>query len=169
MQFESMPRATFPTALGTCALSWSETGLTGFELPEAPVLDRRRGVPAAGHDRRAHRAGAAAHLNGTLQDFTDVRYDFGRVAEFPREVYHATLAVKAGQTSSYGDIAAVLGYDPGMSRAVGTALGSNPWPLLVPCHRIVSADGKMTGFSGPGGVKTKLRLLALEGAQLFAE
>ena len=162
-----MPRATFPTALGTCALSWSETGLASFELPDAPVLpDDTASRPDL---IAALIARVRQHLSGTLQDFSDVRYDFGRVAEFPREVYHATLAVKAGQTASYGDIAAVLGYAPGMSRAVGTALGANPWPLLVPCHRIVSAEGKMTGFSGPGGVKTKLRLLALEGAQLFAE
>jgi methylated-DNA-[protein]-cysteine S-methyltransferase len=167
MQIESMPRATFPTALGTCALSWSGTGLTGFELPEAPVL--AVDLAQLPQNIAALIARVQRHLAGELQDFTDVRYDFARVAEFPREVYHATLAVKAGSTASYGDIAAVLGYAPGMSRAVGTALGANPWPLLVPCHRIVSADGKMTGFSGPGGVKTKLRLLALEGAQLFAE
>ncbi len=167
MQFDSMPRATFPTALGTCALSWSESGLTGFELPEAPLLDGDVASPP--DSMTALIARVQQHLRGSLQDFSDVRYDFGRVPEFQREVYHATLAVKAGQTSSYGDIATVLGYAPGMSRAVGTALGANPWPLLVPCHRIVSADGKMTGFSGPGGVKTKLRLLALEGAQLFAE
>jgi methylated-DNA-[protein]-cysteine S-methyltransferase len=162
-----MPRASFPTALGPCALSWSETGLTGFELPDAPVLDKDVASPPGAI--AALIARVQQHLTGALQDFSDVRYDFGRVPEFPREVYHATLAVKAGQTSSYGDIAAALGYAPGMSRAVGTALGMNPWPLLVPCHRIVSAGGKMTGFSGPGGVKTKLRLLALEGAQLFAE
>ncbi len=167
MQIESMPRATFPTALGTCALSWSETGLTGFELPEVPVRGDDAASPPAAIAVLIARV--QRHFTGELQDFSDLRYDFGRVPEFPREVYHATLAVKAGSTASYGDIAAVLGYAPGMSRAVGTALGANPWPLLVPCHRIVSADGKMTGFSGPGGVKTKLRLLALEGAQLFAE
>ena len=167
MQFESMPRATFPTALGTCALSWSETGLNGFELPTAPVLGDD--VTVLPDMIAALIARVRQHLSGMLQDFSDVRYDFARVPEFPREVYRATLAVKAGSTASYGDIAAVLGYAPGMSRAVGTALGANPWPLLVPCHRIVSAGGKMTGFSGPGGVKTKLRLLALEGEQMFAE
>jgi methylated-DNA-[protein]-cysteine S-methyltransferase len=109
------------------------------------------------------------HLHGKFQDFSDVRYDFARVPEFAREVYHATLGVKAGQTTSYGALATALGHPPAASRAVGSALGANPWPLLVPCHRIVAADGKMTGFSGPGGIKTKLRLLALEGAELFAE
>jgi len=162
-----MPRVTFPTPLGACALSWGLCGLTSFELPEAPVQpDDLTEIPAPIQELVAR---VQRHLGGDLQDFSDVQYDFRSVAVFPREVYHATLAVKAGQTSSYGDIAAKLGYAPGLSRAVGTALGANPWPLLVPCHRIVSFDGKMTGFSGPGGIKTKLRLLALEGAQLFAE
>lgn len=92
-----------------------------------------------------------------------------RVDEVAREVYRANLAVKAGRTCSYGDIARQLGHPPAASRAVGTALGANPWPLLVPCYRVVASDGYMTGFSGPGGIKTKLRLLAIEGAQLFAE
>ena len=162
-----MPRATFTTAIGVCAVSWGEAGLTGFELPVAAGRGDDCAQPPAAIAALVARV--QRHLAGELQDFADVRYDFRAVAEFPREVYHATLAVKAGQTSSYGDIAAQLGYAPGLSRAVGTALGANPWPLLVPCHRIVSADGKMTGFSGPGGIKTKLKLLALEGAQLFAE
>jgi methylated-DNA-[protein]-cysteine S-methyltransferase len=167
MQIESMPRLTFPTAIGVCALSWSEGGVIGFELPTASAGADDVATPPefiAALISRVQR-----HLDGTLQDFSDVRFDFGRVPEFHREVYHATLAVKAGQTTSYGGIATSLGYAPGTSRAVGTALGANPWPLLVPCHRVVSANGKMTGFSGPGGIKTKLRLLALEGEQLFAE
>jgi methylated-DNA-[protein]-cysteine S-methyltransferase len=77
--------------------------------------------------------------------------------------------VKAGHTSSYGEITEAIGQPITASRAVGTALGDNPWPLLIPCHRIVSAAGKMTGFSGPGGIATKIKLLAVEGAQLFAE
>jgi methylated-DNA-[protein]-cysteine S-methyltransferase len=77
--------------------------------------------------------------------------------------------VKPGHTSSYGDLAAAIGQPAAASRAVGTALGSNPWPLLIPCHRILAATGKMTGFSGPGGIATKVKLLALEGAQLLAE
>ena len=84
-------------------------------------------------------------------------------------IYAAIAAIPPGRVASYGAIAAALGQPPGASRAVGAALGANPWPLLVPCHRIVAADGRMTGFSGPGGIKTKLRLLKLEGTQLFAE
>ena len=91
------------------------------------------------------------------------------MTEFHREVFEQTLAIKAGSTCSYGDIARKMGQSPAVIRAVVAALGINPWPLLIPCHRVVASDGKMTGFSGSGGIKTKLRLLALEGAQLFAE
>lgn len=110
-----------------------------------------------------------AHLSGQMHDFSDLPFDFAHTAEFPRSVYRVTLQVKPGRTCSYGDIARKLKQPPGASRAVGSALGANPWPLLVPCHRVVSSDGRMTGFSGPGGIRTKLRLLAIEGAQLFAE
>lgn len=97
-----------------------------------------------------------------------MRYDFSEVAPFNLAVLRATLAIKAGSTRSYGEIAKAIGQPPAASRAVGAALGANHWPLLIPCHRVVAADGRMTGFSGPGGVQTKLRLLALEGAQLFS-
>ena len=162
-----MPRATFPTPLGPCAILWADTGLTGFELPGAGARPDDVAHPPA--EIGAVMARVRQHLMGKLQDFSDLRYDFGRVPEFAREVYRATLAVKAGRTAGYGDIAAAIGQPPAASRAVGSALGANPWPLLVPCHRIVAVDGKMTGYSGPGGIKTKLRLLMLEGAELFAE
>jgi methylated-DNA-[protein]-cysteine S-methyltransferase len=79
------------------------------------------------------------------------------------------LRVAPGMTKTYGWLAAAIGQPVSASRAVGTALGQNPWPLLVPCHRFVGADGKMTGFSAPGGVQTKLRLLSIEGAELFPQ
>jgi len=164
-----MPHATFSTPLGTCAIAWTDAGLTRFLLPDP---ERRSGgdteadPPAWVHDIIVR---VQRHLSGEAQDFADVRFDFQRVAAFHRAVLQATLTVKAGCTSTYGEIAAVLGQPPAASRAVGTALGANPWPLLIPCHRIVAATGKMTGFSGPGGISTKLRLLALESAQLVGE
>jgi methylated-DNA-[protein]-cysteine S-methyltransferase len=162
-----MHRIAFDTAIGQCAISWDDSGLTRFELPEA----------AAGHaDAREATAEIAgliarvrAHLQGELQNFSAERFAFHRVPDFARRVYVAALAVKAGRTSTYGELAACLGQPPAASRAVGAALGANPWPLLVPCHRIVAASGKMTGFSAPGGVSLKVKLLAIEGAQLFAE
>lgn len=164
-----MPHATFSTPFGTCAIAWNDRGLTRFLLPDP---ERRAGgdtetePPAwvAAIIGRVHQ-----HLGGDLQDFSDVRFDFDRMPEFNRAVLRATLGIKSGHTATYGEIAAGIGQPVAASRAVGAALGNNPWPLLIPCHRVVAAGGKMTGFSAPGGVATKVRLLALEGAQLLAE
>lgn len=163
-----MPHATFPTPLGSCAVQWDGDKLTGFKLPggaapaseDTPPPLRPEWILAV-MDR------VRRHLAGDAQDFADLPYDFDRVPPFHRHVLTATLAVKSGHTTTYGAIAAALGQPPGASRAVGTALGANPWPLLIPCHRVVAANGRMTGFSGPGGVYTKAKLLALEGAQLL--
>ena len=161
-----MPHATFSTPLGTCAIAWSDKGITRFLLPDP---DRGRGDtetdPPAWVVAIIERV--QRHVAGAPQDFSDVRFDYGRMPEFNRAVLKATLAVKSGHTATYGEIATAIGQPLGASRAVGTALGDNPWPLLIPCHRIVAASGKMTGFSGPGGVATKSKLLALEGAQLL--
>lgn len=162
-----MPHATFTTPFGLCAIAWSDAGVTRFLLPdpERPSGGGTEAEPPAwvqGIIARVRR-----HLAGEAQDFSDVRYDFSRVTEFVCEVLRATLTVKSGNTSTYGDVATAMGQPPAAGRAVGSALGDNPWPLLIPCHRIVAAGGKMTGFSGPGGVATKVRLLALEGAQLL--
>ncbi len=143
-----MPLATFSTSLGLCAIAWSDAGLTHFLLPDP---DR----PAGTANETEPPPWIAAII--------------ARVPEFTAAVLRVTLGIKAGRTATYGEIAAALGHAPAVSRAVGSALGDNPWPLLVPCHRVVAATGKMTGFSGPGGVATKVRLLALEGAQLLAE
>jgi methylated-DNA-[protein]-cysteine S-methyltransferase len=103
-----------------------------------------------------------------MQDFADLPFSWNRVSAFQRSVYEAALRVKAGNTITYGELAAALGQTSATARAVGHALGQNPWPLLVPCHRFIGADGHMTGFSAPGRIRTKLRLLALEGTEMFA-
>lgn len=162
-----MPHAVFSTPFGDCAIAWTDAVLTGFFLPggEARLPSEPASAPPpwiAGIIVRVQR-----HLGGEPQDFSDLPYDFTRLPEFHRAVLRATLDVKSGYTTTYGAIAQSLGQPPGASRAVGTALGANPWPLLIPCHRVVAAGGKMTGFSGPGGVATKVKLLALEGAQLL--
>jgi methylated-DNA-[protein]-cysteine S-methyltransferase len=163
-----MPHVTFITPLGTCAIAWSDAGITRFLLP-----DPDRQASASDNEPpdwiktvidRVQR-----HLCGDAQDFSDLRYDFERVPPFQRSILRATLGIKCGHVSTYGEIAAAIGQPASASRAVGSALGSNPWPLLIPCHRVLAATGSMTGFSGPGGVTTKVRLLAIEGAQLVAE
>ncbi len=159
-----MPSRLFETSLGTCRIDWEGELITGFALP--PVEGEEEYGPEwveslVGRIQR--------HLAGARQDFSDVPFAWDRVSEFQRAVYETSLQVKAGETWSYGQLTTAMGQPLAAARAVGTALGQNPWPLLVPCHRFVGADGKMTGFSAPGGIKTKLKLLALEGAELFAE
>jgi methylated-DNA-[protein]-cysteine S-methyltransferase len=158
-----MSEISFKTPLGSCAIGWEADEITGFWLPPA----KDRGVPTPPWvDAIIERV--RGHLAGDVQDFSDVPYAWQRVSVFQRRVYEAALRVKTGQTMTYGRLAAITGF-AATPRAVGAALGQNPWPLLVPCHRFIGADGRMTGFSAPGGIKTKLRLLALEGAELFAE
>lgn len=162
-----MNRLPIKTELGTCTLLWEGDRVTGFRLPDGSQPPQPAAPVPAWVDALARRI--ELHMSGKLQDFADVPFDWVRVSDFQRDVYRVALGVKPGITWSYGQVANALGLPPGGARSVGTALGQNPWPLLVPCHRFIGADGKMTGFSAPGGIKTKLKLLALEGAQLFAE
>ncbi len=174
-----MPHTLFPTAFGTCGLAWEGDVVTGFQLPETDVAATERQLAARAGSRPAAEPRpewlrrlverVQAHLEGRLQDFADAPLDWLRVSDFQQAVYRQTQAVKAGHKRSYGEIARALGLGPEAARAVGVALATNPWPLLVPCHRVVSAGDKMTGFSAPGGVRTKTRLLALEGAELLSE
>lgn len=174
-----MPHTLFPTAFGTCGVAWDEQGLTGFQLPESDVEETERHLA---HKSRSQSSAeprpewlrrlierVQAHLEGRLQDFADAPLDWSRVSDFQQAVYRHTLAIKPGYKKSYGEIAKAMALGNEAARAVGVALATNPWPLIVPCHRVVSASDKMTGFSAPGGVRTKTRLLALEGAELISE
>lgn len=160
-----MPTTSFSTAIGDCGISWEGERITGFALPPAEASEQQD-APGFVVDAIER---VREHLSGKMQDFSGLPYAWERVNGFQRAVYEAALKVPAGETWSYGQLTRAIGQPVAAARAVGSALGQNPWPLLVPCHRFVGADGKMTGFSAPGGIKTKLRLLALEGSQLFAE
>lgn len=174
-----MPHILFPTAFGTCAVAWEGTSLTGFQLPECTPEETERQLTRKTHSDSVSEPApewvrhlierVQAHLEGKLQDFTDLPIEWSRVSDFQQGVYRQTLAIKPGYKRSYGEIAKAMGLGNEAARAVGVALGSNPWPLIVPCHRVVSASDKMTGFSAPGGIRTKTRLLALEGAELISE
>ncbi len=175
----TMPHTLFPTAFGTCGIAWNDTGLTGFQLPEA--TEELTAQHIAAKDRRTGEVGPTPdwvqtlisrvqqHLDGKLQDFEQARLDWSRVSDFQQAVYRHALAIKPGYKKSYGEIAKLMALGNEAARAVGVALATNPWPLIVPCHRVVSASDKMTGFSAPGGVRTKTRLLVLEGAELLSE
>jgi methylated-DNA-[protein]-cysteine S-methyltransferase len=168
-----MPHLLLPTAFGLCGLAWNDTGLTAFALPgrddagtAGDLALRLEEAPAWIQELVAR---VQRHLAGELQDFTGVPLDYGPVSRFARRVYEATRTVAAGQTRTYGELAEMMEEPPGASRAIGAVLGANPWPLIVPCHRILGAKGRLSGFSAAGGVRTKARLLVIEGAQLLAE
>ena len=111
--------------------------------------------------------GIVALLEGERRDLTNIPLDFDdTVPEFHRRVYDVARTIKPGTTMSYGEIAIRLG-ERDAARAVGQALGRNPIPIIVPCHRVLAADGGTGGFSAPGGTATKLQLLAIEGARLL--
>ena len=168
----------FETPIGLCGLAWGEQGLVGAQLPEA--------APGAAWDRLRRRHPDAVEafppppsiqrtierindlLAGGRDDLVDVELDFSVVSPFNRRVYEIARAIPPGQTLTYGQIAKAIsqtGDDPGAARAVGKALGENPWPIVVPCHRVLGADGKSGGFSAPGGVETKARMLTIERAR----
>lgn len=160
----------FETAFGPCGVAWSASGITRLQLPEvdlqaARVRLERAGCKPASQGPAAvseavtllqgYFAGAAACLDG-------IELDLEGVSAFHRRVYVAAQAVGRGRTVTYGHLAASVG-EPGAARAVGQAMGSNPIPVIIPCHRVVAASGKLGSFSAYGGAVTKQRLLALEG------
>ncbi|MDQ2894161.1 MAG: methylated-DNA--[protein]-cysteine S-methyltransferase [Actinomycetota bacterium] len=160
----------FATAIGDCGLRWGSSGVTRVVLPGDPALARTRGddLAAAPEPVRAAVRGIVALLDGEPRDLRDVRLDESALQPFPRHVYAATRAIDPGTVATYGEIARAVG-DPGAARAVGAALGANPYPVIVPCHRVLAADGALHGFSAPGGIATKRRMLELEGAPGFAQ
>jgi len=104
-------------------------------------------------------------LSGAEADLSGVRLDMQRVPPFEQRVYEVARTIPKGQTLTYGQIATRLG-DPALARDVGQALARNPFPIVVPCHRVLAAGGKLGGFSAAGGVATKQRLLSIERANV---
>lgn len=104
-----------------------------------------------------------ALLRGDQPDLSFIALDLDGVPPFERRAYEAVRAIPPGSTKTYGEIAAMLG-EPGAARAVGQAMGHNPVPVIVPCHRVLATGGGLGGFSAGGGVTTKLRMLGIEGA-----
>lgn len=168
----SMPCfALFPTRLGDCAIAWRDDIVVATRLPAAsPAETRRQMLASAASAENAPPpkiqrviAAMSALLDGERRDLGFVACDFSGVDPLARDVYAATRAIPAGETRTYGDIAAQLG-NRQLAQYVGRALGRNPFPIIVPCHRVVGADGRLVGFSADGGVRTKQRMLVIEGA-----
>ena len=162
--------ALFQTQIGTCGVAWSAAGLLGVLLPGPSEAATRRLLTerfAQAHEieppREVKRAIAemTALLDGEPRDLSQIALDYARVSPFPRRVYEAARRISVGQTLTYGELARRVG-SPGAARAVGRALGLNPFPIVVPCHRVLAAGGKIGGFSAEGGPETKRRMLAIE-------
>jgi methylated-DNA-[protein]-cysteine S-methyltransferase len=165
--------ALFDTDIGPCGIAWGPRGVTGVQLPEASeARTRARLVRRYPHAREAPPPadvrrvidGIVALLRGEASDLSAAALDMDGLPEFDRRVYEVARDIAPGATLSYGEIAARLG-ERGLARDVGQALGRNPFPLIVPCHRVLAAGGKAGGFSANGGVTTKLRLLTIERAR----
>jgi methylated-DNA-[protein]-cysteine S-methyltransferase len=170
--------AIFETAIGPCGIVWGIHGIVGVQLPEATeartrlrLLKRFRNAREASPPPKIATTieGIVSLLDGEKADFSNAPVDIKTLPEFNRRVYQVTSGIPPGATMTYGEIAAKLGEEPQAARDVGQALGENPVPLIIPCHRVLAANGKPGGYSGSGGVKTKLRLLTIEGAKLSGE
>lgn len=163
----------FDTAIGRCGLAWGENGILAASFPETSDAETIKRLRRRARDAEetndipeaiaAAIAGIRRLAEGKAEHFEGVTLDLTGIEAFERDVFRLTSAIGPGDTRTYGDLARDLG-DVTLSRRVGQALGRNPIPIIVPCHRVVGAGGTMTGFSAPGGTETKRRLLRIEGA-----
>jgi methylated-DNA-[protein]-cysteine S-methyltransferase len=162
----------FETSFGLCGLAWNERGVIGFQLPEddaartgGRITRRFPGIVEAlpPPDVQSIVADVTALLRGEARDLSAVPLDMDGVSDFDRRVYEIARGIPPGRVLTYGEVASRLGLDN--ARAIGQALGRNPFAIIVPCHRVVAAGGKLGGFSANGGATTKRRLLAIEGAK----
>ena len=169
--------ALFETALGACAIAWSGSGIVGVQLPEASesrsrarIQRRFAGAREAAPPPEVQHAidSIVALLAGRRVDLSGLALDIAAVPAFDRRVYAIAREIGPGATLTYGEVAARLG-DARLARDVGQALARNPFAIVVPCHRVLAADGRLGGFSASGGPATKQRLLAIEGARVGAE
>jgi methylated-DNA-[protein]-cysteine S-methyltransferase len=169
--------ALFDTAIGRCGIAWGSGGIVGVQLPEAQDAGTcarltKRFPDAVEGAAPADVQGAidaiVALLRGQARDLSWITLDMCDVPPFHQRVYLEARTIPPGATLTYGEIARRLG-DAGAARAVGQALGRNPYAIVVPCHRVLAAGGRIGGFSAGGGITTKLRMLAIEGAQADRE
>lgn len=160
----------FDTVLGPCGVAWGPRGLTGAQLPMSSLEAARRRLKERFADAvemppppavRAVVEAIVALFDGRKSDLSTAQLDLSAVTPFQRKVYEIALTIPPGETLTYGEIAERIG-DRNEARAVGEALGKNPLPIIVPCHRVLAAGGRIGGFTAPGGVDTKRKLLAIE-------
>jgi methylated-DNA-[protein]-cysteine S-methyltransferase len=169
-----VPYCVFDTAIGCCGLAWNGRGITHMQLPDrdrdGTERQLRRRVPGEG---AAEPPAEIAPAIGALQryfageaiDLSSITVDLGDRGSADLAIYAALRAVGWGETVTYGELARRAGLLHG-AQAVGQAMAKNPVPVIVPCHRVLAAGGRIGGFSAPGGTSTKERLLGLEGVRL---
>ncbi len=167
----------FDTAIGACGIAWTDDALAAVQLPEADEDGTRRRLlrhtgeapelppPAFVRDAIAR---IQALLAGEHDDLRDLPLDLEGLPPFHRQVYDVTRAIPPGEVLTYGEVARRIG-EPGAARAVGQALGRNPFAPVIPCHRVLAAGGRSGGFSAEGGAETKLRMLEIEKARFGGE
>jgi methylated-DNA-[protein]-cysteine S-methyltransferase len=161
----------FETRLGLCGIAWSDQGITRFRLPDTDrgAVEKSFGVKARPTEPPPHVVAAVAeakrYFGGERIDFSALGLDLASVEPFRRSIYDALRAVAWGETVTYGELAKRAGA-PGAAQEVGVAMARNPVPLIIPCHRVLAAGGKIGGFSAPGRTETKQRMLALEGVYI---
>jgi methylated-DNA-[protein]-cysteine S-methyltransferase len=165
----------FETAGGFCGIAWNDVGITRFQLPtrsadatERMLLRRAPGAEPGAPTSEVAEAVAAAtrYFAGEETDFSGFNLDLGDQDAFFKEIYAAARRVGWGRTTTYGALAKELGAGPEAARDVGQAMATNPVALIIPCHRVLAAGGKVGGFSAPGGSATKIRMLELEGVRI---
>ena len=165
----------FETASGFCGIAWGSAGVIRFQLPtrtaEATERNLLRRLPGAKSGiptpEVVEAVGAAKrYYEGETTDFLHVQLDLGEQSEFFKQIYAAARRVDWGQTTTYGALAREIGAGPEAARDVGQAMAKNPVPLIIPCHRVLAAGGKIGGFSAPGGATAKARMLELEGVHV---
>ena len=165
----------FETAHGYIAIAWNGRGVTSLRLPEknAGAAERAllRRAPAAVRSAppapiAALIAAAQRYFAGARTDFSDVEIDLGPQEPFFARVYERVRKLGWGETTTYGAVAKELGAGPEAARDVGQAMATNPIPLIVPCHRVLAAGGKIGGFSAPGGSHSKAAMLEIEGVHV---
>ena len=161
----------FETAGGFCGIAWNNVGITRFQLPtrsadatERMLLRRASGAEPGAPTPEVAEAVAAAtrYFAGEETDFSGFNLDLGDQDAFFKEIYAAARRVGWGRTTTYGALAKELGAGPEAARDVGQAMATNPVALIIPCHRVLAAGGKVGGFSAPGGSAAKMRMLELE-------
>ena len=167
--------AIFETALGWCAIAWSDRGIMRFTLPSSSQAGAERlmlrrlpeATPGTATPEIADAIVAARrYFAGERTSFVELKLDLGHQEPFFAQVYDMVRKLGWGETTTYGTVAKALGAGPEAARDVGQAMASNPIPLIIPCHRVLAAGNKIGGFSAPGGSDAKRRMLEMEGVEL---